>query len=101
MLNPSLPSMSLMLGNASWRSGGPGELRRRDPRLPVVLDAEGADLRALGLGGVELRRCGMGNADEAHRFAGLDAEGNDVLDLEVDRIPDLDAVAQPVLHDFE
>ena len=39
--------------------------------------------------------------DLADRVAGLDAERDDVLDLEVDRIPDADAVADSVLHDLE
>ena len=43
----------------------------------------------------------MEDADEPHRLPGLDAEGNDVLDLEVDRVPDLDAMAQPVLRQLE
>src|SRR5262245_40637475 len=74
----------------------PREFRGRDAGLPLVLDAECADLRALRLGGVELRSGRVEDADEPHRLAGLDAEGDDVLDLEVDRLADLDAVAQPV-----
>src|SRR4051812_5722216 len=82
-------------------SGGPSELGCRDPRLPFVLDPEGADLRTLGLGGVELRRSGMEYADEPDWFTRFDAEGNDVLDLEIDCVSDLDAVAQPFLHQLE
>src|SRR5919106_1790262 len=43
----------------------------------------------------------MEYADEPDRLARLDAEWDDVLDFEVDRLPDLDAVAQPVLHHLE
>src|SRR6185312_7524965 len=39
----------------------------------------------------------MEDADDARRLARRDAERDDVLDLEVDRVADPDAVAQPVL----
>src|SRR3954452_5195352 len=39
----------------------------------------------------------MEYTDEADWLARLDPEGDDVLDFEVDRIPDLDAVAEPLL----
>ena len=39
----------------------------------------------------------MEHAGEPHRLAGLDAEGHDVLDLEVDRVADAHAVTQPVV----
>ena len=39
----------------------------------------------------------MEDTAEANGLAGLDAEGHDVLDLEVDRVADPDAVAQPVV----
>lgn len=39
----------------------------------------------------------MEDPDEPDRLSGLDAERNDVLDLEIDRLPDPDAVAQPFL----
>ena len=43
----------------------------------------------------------MEHADEPNRLTRLDAEGDDVLNLEVDRLPDFDAVAQPVLLHLE
>ena len=46
--------------------------------------------RQLGPGRVE-------DAGQLRRLAGLDAERHDVLDLEVDRVADLDRVRQAVL----
>ena len=43
----------------------------------------------------------MEHAVEPNRLAGLDPERHDVLDLEVDRVPDTDAVTQPVVHDLD
>ena len=43
----------------------------------------------------------MEHAVEPNRLAGLDAERHDVLDLEVDRVADADAVAQPVVDDLD
>src|SRR5881397_3782481 len=59
-------------------SGGPGELGVRDPGLPLVLDPEGTDLRALGLGGVEVGRGWMARAGDPGRFPRLDSDGDDV-----------------------
>ena len=44
---------------------------------------------------------GMEHAVEPDRLAGLDAERHDVLDLEVDRVADADAVPQPVVVDLD
>ena len=44
----------------------------------------------------EIGRHGVEHAGESHRLAGLDAEGHDVLDLEVDCVPDAHAVTQPI-----
>jgi hypothetical protein len=41
------------------------------------------------------------DARQANRLARFDAEGDDVLDLEVDRVPDPDAVAKPLLDDHD
>src|SRR4051794_24867178 len=100
---PAAGALSLSRSPAQgWRqgSGCPGE-RSREPCLALVLDPEGVDLRALRLGGGQLRASRVEDADDPHRFAGLDAERDDVLDLEVDGVADLDAVAQPFLRDFE
>ena len=43
----------------------------------------------------------MEDPGEADRLAGLDPEWDDVLDLEVDRVSDPDAVAQAVVHDLD
>ncbi len=43
----------------------------------------------------------MEHAVEPHRLAGLDPERHDVLDLEVDRVADADAVPQPVVVDLD
>src|SRR6188472_3434482 len=68
-------------------SGGPRE-GCRQPRLPFVLDAEGADLRPRGLGSGQLRAGGVEHARQTRRLPGLDAERHDVLDLEVDPASD-------------
>src|SRR3954447_20084982 len=77
--------------------GGPGELCLRQPALALVLDAERADLRALRLGHREVGAHRMEHAVEPDRLAPLDAEPHDVLDLEVDPVPDADTVPQPVV----
>src|SRR4051812_42580339 len=79
------------------RSGSPGELGLREPGLALVLDAEGADARALRLGHRQIGAHGMEHALEAHRLTGLDAEGHDVLDLEIDPVPDPDRVPHSVV----
>jgi len=43
----------------------------------------------------------MEDSRELRRLARLDAERDDVLDLEVDRIADTDAVGEPFLHDLD
>jgi hypothetical protein len=83
------------------RSDGPGELGGRQPRLPLVRDAEGVDARPLCLGHREVRRNRVEHPVEAHRLPGLDAERDDVLDLEVDRAPDPDAVTEAVFFDLD
>src|SRR3954470_18591864 len=82
-------------------SGGPGELGCREPRLPLVLDAEGIDLRALRL---RHRQIGPGRVEhvlEPHWRTVLDAEGHDVLDLERDRVADPHAVEEAVVCEFD
>src|SRR5438876_3129959 len=79
------------------RSSGPGELGRREPGLALVLDAEGVDPRARRLRDRQVRGHRVEHAGEPNRLAGLDAEGHDVLDLEVDHVPDADAVTHPVV----
>ena len=43
----------------------------------------------------------MEHAVEAHGLSGLDAEGDYVFYLEVDRVPDTDAVADAAFNDLE
>src|SRR3954468_16535544 len=83
------------------RSGGPRELGGRKCRLPVVLDAKSVDPRPRRLGSREVWRNRVEHAVEAHRLSGLDPEGDDVLDLEVDRVADANAVTQAVVDDFD
>src|SRR4029077_16906620 len=71
-----------------WSSRRPGELGRRESRLPLVLDAERADARALRLSDGEIGPGGVEHAVEPDRLAGLHSERNDVLDLEVDSLSD-------------
>src|SRR5262249_58714166 len=82
-------------------SGSPGELGGRETRLPLEGDAEGVDVRPLRLCHRQVRADGMEHAVEADGAAGVDAEGDDVLDLEVDPVADADAVAQPVVLDLD
>src|SRR4051794_14892182 len=81
-------------------SGGPRELGGREPRLPLVLNAEGIDLRALRLRHRQIGPGGVEHVLEPHRLTVLDTEGDDVLDLERDRVADPHAVADAVLRDF-
>src|SRR3954452_2561898 len=81
------------------RSGGPGELGLREAGLALVLDAEGADARALRLRHREIRPDWVEHAGESHRLAGLHSERNDVLDLEVDPVADANAVPHAVVLD--
>src|SRR5437660_3233647 len=87
------------LALARRRSGRPGEVGLRHAGLSLVLDAEGVDAGALGLRHRQIRSDGVEHAGEAHGLVVLDAEGHDVLDLEVDRVADADAVAVPVVLD--
>src|SRR4051812_48643816 len=78
-------------------SGGPGELGRREPRLPLVLDAECIDLRALRLSHRQIGPSRVEHVLEPHRRTVLDTEGHDVLDLESDRVADPYVVAHAVV----
>src|SRR4051794_12347726 len=60
-------------------SGGPGELGLREAGLALVLDAEGADARALRLGHRQIRPDRVEHAVETDRLAALDPERDDVL----------------------
>src|SRR3954451_17039863 len=82
-------------------SGGPGEVGVRHAGLALVLDAEGAYLRALRLRHGQVRRNRMEYAVELHGVAVLDAERDDVLDLEVDRVVDAHAVVHAVVVDLD
>src|SRR4051794_35373776 len=82
---------------AAVTSGRPREVGGREPRLALVLDPERADARARRVRDRQLGPGGMEDAREPRRLARLAPERHDVLDLEVDRLPDLDAVAQAVL----
>src|SRR4029450_7753092 len=53
----------------------PRELGGRESRLPLVLDSEGIDLRALGLRGRELGPDRVAHPGEPDRVAGLDPNG--------------------------
>src|SRR5215207_693088 len=82
-------------------SGRPREGRVREAGLALVFDPEGADARARRLGDRQFGAGGMEDAAHPRRLARLDAERDDVLDLEVDRVADLDAVPQAVLADLD
>src|SRR5215218_3759328 len=73
-------------------SGGPGELGGGQTRLALVLNAEGVDPRAPRLRHGQVRPGRMEHAVEPDRPTGLHPERHDVLDLEVDGVPNPDAV---------
>src|SRR4051812_36914912 len=75
----------------------PGELRLGQSGPALVGDPERADAGPLGLGHREVGAHRVEHALEAHRLARLHAERDDVLDLEVDRVADADAVLQAVV----
>src|SRR3954447_20642984 len=80
-------------------SGGPGEACLRKPCLALVLDAERIDPGALRLRHREIRPDRVEHSVEPDRPAILGPKRNDVLDLEIDRVADADAVTQSiVLH---
>src|SRR4051812_7149363 len=82
-------------------SGRPGEPALGEPGLALIFDAEAVDGRAGRLGHGEVRAGRVEHAVEANRLTRLDAERDDVLDLEVDVVSDPDAVAEPVVADFD
>src|SRR5919106_3642307 len=82
-------------------SGRPREGRVREAGLALVLDAEGTDARARRLGDRQLGAGRMEDAGQTRRLARLDAERDNVLDLEVDRVADPDAVPEAVLADLD
>src|SRR5215210_7544724 len=98
---PARPASAARGEPAALTSRRPGEVRRRERGLALVLDPEGADVRAGRLGDRQLGAGGMEDAGEPRRLAGLHAEGDDVLDLEVDRVADPHAVVQTVLVDLD
>src|SRR4051794_7162621 len=82
-------------------SGGPRERGARQAGLALVLDTERVDPGAPRLGHRQVRPCRMEHAVEPNRPTGLDPEGDDVLDLELDRVSDADAVSQPIVVDLD
>src|SRR3954468_10652043 len=82
-------------------SGGPGELGRREPGLALIFDAKGADLGAFRLGHREVRRDRMEHAVELDGLAGLHAERDDFLDLEVNGVADLHRVPKTVVSHLD
>src|SRR3954452_17594023 len=82
-------------------SGGPGELGLGEAGLAFEGDAEGADPRTLRLGHRQVGPDRVEHPVEPDRLTGLDTERDDVLDLEVDGVADLHAVAQAVVVDLD
>src|SRR5207245_1710216 len=78
-------------------SRGPGELGAREGGLPLVADPERVDPRAGRVGDVELGAGRVEDPGQLRRLPRLDAERDDVLDLEVDRIADVYGVHRPLL----
>ena len=70
------------------------------PRLPLVFDAEGVDLD-LSLPPWPRFDATRRTCRRRHRLPRLAAEGDDVLDLEVDHVPDADAVAEARRHGLD
>src|SRR5437773_965851 len=79
----------------------PGELRPRERGLALVGDPEGIDVGPRHVRDGELRPRRVEDAGQDGRLARLDAEGHDVLDLEVDLVADPDRVRQPVLANLD
>src|SRR4249919_2013227 len=94
-LEPVTDSTSVMT------SSGPGEVRLRQAGLALVGDAEGVDPGALRLRHHQVRPDRVEHSGEPHRLTGLDTEGDDVLDLEVDHVIHPDAVQQAVVLDVD
>src|ERR1700716_862315 len=69
-------------------SCGPGELGGRQTGLALVLDPEGVDPGAGCLRDCQVRRHRVEHAGKTNWLSGLDTKRHDVLDLEVDRVPD-------------
>src|SRR5690348_10712125 len=82
-------------------SGSPGELRAREGRLGLVRNAEGVDARARRVRNRQLAARRMEDPRELRRLTALDAERDDVLDLEVDRVADPDRMRQAVLANLD
>src|SRR4051812_8454154 len=99
--SPPVPAARGGWSTAVIGSGGPGELRFRQPGLALVSDAEGIDPSPFGLSHRQVRAHRMEHPVEADRLAGLDPERHDVLDLEVDRVADLHPVGQPVVAELD
>src|SRR5215213_7642520 len=97
---PPCPGRGLC-ARALIASGGPGELRGGQTRLALVLDAEGVDPRAPRFCHGQVRPGRVEHAVEPDRTAGLDPERHDVLDLEVDGVPNADAVPEPVVPNLD
>ncbi len=87
------PARTVECGGLPPRSGCPRELRRGEGGLPLILDAEGVDLRARRVCHRQLGAGGMEDAGELRGLAALHAEWHDVLDLEVHGVADADRVA--------
>src|SRR4051812_9316889 len=79
----------------------PREARVRERRPALVLDAERVDARPHRPRDRQLRAGRMEDPRQPRGLARLDPERDDVLDLEVDRVADRHAVAQPVLVDLD
>src|SRR5215207_2467657 len=82
-------------------SGSPGEPRRREGCLALVVDAEGVDARARRLGDGQLGCDWMEDPGHTGRLSRFHAERHDVLDLEVDVVTDLDAVTETLLANLD
>src|ERR1700754_5241083 len=82
-------------------SGGPREVRLRQPGLPLVLDAEGTDPRPLRFGHRQIGTDRVEHPGELDGLTSLNTKRNDVLDLEVDGVADADAVAEPIIFDVD
>src|SRR3954469_13037636 len=80
---------------------GPREARLRQAGLSLVGDAEGVDPGALRLSHHQVRPDRVKHPGEPHRLTGLDTEGDDVLDLEVDHVVHPDAVQQAIVLDVD
>src|SRR5215467_7387361 len=83
-----------------FNSGGPGERGLGEAGLALIGDAESVDPGPLRLSHRQVRSNRMEHTLEADRLTGFHPERDDVLDIELNRVTDPNAVPQTVVADL-